>query len=54
MPQAVAMQSKPAMMIPHSPGCVFITDTKARYLMHYRGKAESSVDSAFLCAFSHK
>ncbi|PIC69461.1 DUF1445 domain-containing protein [Sporosarcina sp. P16b] len=27
-PQAVAMQSKPAIMITHSPGCMFISDRK--------------------------
>ncbi|PIC56283.1 DUF1445 domain-containing protein [Sporosarcina sp. P12(2017)] len=27
-PQAVAMQSKPSIMITHSPGCMFISDTK--------------------------
>lgn len=27
-PQAVAMQSKPAIMITHSPGCMFISDSK--------------------------
>ena len=27
-PQAVAMQSKPSIMITHAPGCMFISDLK--------------------------
>ena len=31
-PQAVALESKPSLMVTHSPGCMFITDVKDEHL----------------------